>query len=90
MDSETNRTTPKWYQMPRWRWTGPGGYYGGFFSGVGLGLMLLALAVIDDFIQPNWNAIFAAGAAILVISSLVFFSLEGRREKKDHRSKPPE
>jgi hypothetical protein len=81
MSTETDRTKPKWYQITHWRWLPPGGYYGGFFAGIGLGIMLLAGAVKCDLIPPRWDAIFAAGAAILVIANIVCYHLEGRYDK---------
>ena len=85
MNTEAKKTKPKWYQMPRWRWLPPGGYYGGFFAGFGLGIMMLASAVICDYISVFWSAVAAVGAGILVISNLVCYSLETLYDKKQHR-----
>ena len=82
MNTETNRTKPKWYQMPRWRWLPPGGYYGGAFAGFGLGIIMSAGAVDSDLIPPYyWKTIYIAGVAILVISTAVCYFLEGLYDK---------
>ena len=86
MNIEKNDAKPKWYSLPRWRSTGPGGYYGGFFSGIGLGLMLLALAVMEDFIQPSWDTVFLAGTVIFTSSTFVCCFIEGTHSKKNDKA----
>ena len=87
MNTKTNRTKPKWYQM-RWRWIPPGGYYGGAFAGLGLGIMILAVAMMQDLIPPPyWNAIYIAGVGIFLISMFICHFVEWlydkNHEKKD-------
>jgi hypothetical protein len=80
MINEEDKIVFKWYQMPRWQWTGPGGYYGGFFAGLGVGIMLMTGARFD-LIQAYREHKFGAGAAIMVITNLVCWHLEGRDDK---------
>ncbi len=82
MNNEANRTRPRWYQL-RWRWMPPGGYYGGFVGGFGLGIMTLALAAEEDWVRPTSNRVFALGAAIMLIGNYVCLYLEKRRGEKD-------
>jgi hypothetical protein len=72
---------PRWYHIPRWRWIPPGGYYGGFFAGVGLTMMISVLAMCHD-ILPSQDAIFGVGTAIFLINTLVCYLLEGVHDKK--------
>jgi Na+/H+-dicarboxylate symporter len=80
-----NGSKPKWYQMPHWRRTGPGGYYGGLFAGIGLGLMLPAVAAIAGYIQPSVDALFIAGVSISVITSVACAFIEGIHNKNNRR-----
>ena len=87
MNTETIRTKPKWYQVPRWRWLPPGGYYGGFFAGLGLAMMTLNLAMWHG-ILPSGDMIFGVGLAIFLINTLVCYFLEARHDTnrdKEHR-----
>ena len=87
MNTETKKTKLKWYQMRifRFRWTGD--YAGGIFEGFGLGIMMLAGAMMCDLIPQYWNTIFAVGAAILGTGACVTSYVQGRHgrnlDKKD-------
>jgi hypothetical protein len=65
---------------PYWRWIPAGGYYGGFFGGVGLAMMVFPLAMWHG-ILPRSDIISGVGTAIFLINILVCYSLEGRYDK---------
>jgi hypothetical protein len=86
MNPETNSTRPKWYQMPRWQWTGPGRYYYGvLLAGAGSSLILLAIAVRHEWIQPCWDTISTTGSAIFLIGCLIGGFFEGPRDKDNDK-----
>ncbi len=86
MNNETDRTKPERYQVGRWRWTPPGGYHSGFFSGFGLCMMIMTLSVTRDFISPRLDTIFTVGLAISVIATVVGYLLEALHDE-DHDRK---
>ena len=58
------------------------------FAGLGLGIMILAVAMKDDLIPPPyWDAIYYVGVGILMISTFICYFLEWlydkNHEKKD-------
>ena len=85
MNIEATRTKPKWYQLPRWRWVPPGGYYGGFFVGVGLALMILELAMWHGVV-PSGDIVFGVGLAMFMISNVVCYSMERLHDTKHDRT----
>jgi hypothetical protein len=84
MNVETTRTKPKWYHLSHWRWIPPGGYYGGFFAGVGLTMMIFKLAMWHG-VLPDGDTIFGVGLAMFMISNVVCHSLERLHETKQDK-----
>ncbi len=82
MNTETDSTESKRYQMFRWRSTPPGGYYGGVFAGFGLAMLA------GGFIPSSWDKgyIGIGGAAIILINTLVTYFMEALRDE-DHGRK---
>ena len=83
MNSETNRTKMKWYQMRRvpFRWTGD--FVGGALGGFGLGIMLMSGGMKCGLDLLSQNTIFVAGIVIVVIGSFVTSYVQGRHEKNN-------
>ncbi|MGD0516291.1 MAG: hypothetical protein ABSA26_02040 [Thermoguttaceae bacterium] len=75
MDSDSDKTKLKWYQMRRSRIRLTGEYCGGLIAGFGVGIMLMPLVTSSHFIR----LVFILGIALAITGD--FIAMHAQRRK---------